>query len=391
LTDNRFRAAEVDHLRFAMEAVTGRDLHPFFNQWYFMGNQPELNVSSTWDSALKTIRFDVEQIQNHRNTYGLKTKLWVQTGKNTRLFPIEISKRAQSFTLTLNEEPDFWLLDPDNQLLCKINYPNDGYAPYPLARLNKAIHTLKNPALQLAVLNRAAELFPDSDSELEATADSIILAALQSGWSSLLSAALDHCRYRKFKDSNAIKTHMQRIVFGNYDSDVREKALWAIRSNYPQLEASLLPRLTSDPSPKIANHAIDYIKWESRFADTARNAAKHATKAIAIAWLKKWMMVDTGLEPLKYMMELHKNPKAGLSTFSQVFSHWFNVLIQYSEGPITNLEKLRFLELELSKPENRPLLKIAANIIKPQLEAYLAEEKPDWFPIAENLVKTASK
>ena len=103
------------------------------------------------------------------------------------------------------------------------------------------------------------------------------------------------------------------------------------------------------------------------------------------------MMVDTGLEPLKSMMELHKNPKAGLNVFSSVFSHWFNVLIPYSEGPITNLEKMRFIEAELFKPENRTLLKIAANIIKPQIEAYLEEEKPDWFSIAENLVNSAAK
>lgn len=391
LTDNRFRAAEVDHLRLAMEAVTGRDLKPFFNQWYFIENQPGLNITGTWDSVSKTMSFELNQIQNHRNTYGMKTKILVQTGKTEQVFPIEISKRTQSFTFALNEQPAFWLLDPDNQLLCKINYPNDGQAPYPLLPLQKAIQTLKNPALQLVVLNRATELFPDSDSEMEATADSIIITALQSGWSPLLNAALAQCSYRKFKDSNSIKNHMQRIALGNFDSDVRERALWAIRSRYTQLEASLLPLITSDASPKIANHAIDYLKWEPRFADTARNAAKHATKAIAIAWLKKWMMEDTGMEPLKTMLVVHKNPKAGLSAFSQGFSHWFNVMIPYSEGPITNLEKLRFVESELSKPENRTLLKIAANIIKPQTESYLAEEKPNWFPIAEKLVKTAEK
>jgi hypothetical protein len=52
---------------------------------------------------------------------------------------------------------------------------------------------------------------------------------------------------------------------------------------------------------------------------------------------------------------------------------------------------MRFIESELFKPENRILLKIAANTIVSQMEVYLAEEKPDWFPIAENLVKTASK
>jgi aminopeptidase N len=391
LTDNRFRAAEVDHLRLAMEAVTGRDLHLFFNQWYFTGSQPELNITGTWDSVSKSISFNIEQIQNHRNTYGIKTNILVQTGKTEQVFPMEINKRSESFTFALATRPDFWILDPDNQLLCKTNYPNDGYAPYPLIALNKAIHTLKNPALQLVILNRAAELLPDS--ELEATADSIIIAALQSGWSPLLNDALAQCSFRDFKDSNTIKTHMQRIALGNFDSDVRERALWAIRTKYPQLEAGLLSRITSDPSPKIANHAIDYIKWESRFADTARNAAKYANKAIAAAWLKKWMTEDTGIEPLKTMLVVHKNQKAGLSAFSLVFSNWFfnNIAIDIKTIGDSKVKQLSFLESELTKTEHHTLLKIAANIIKPAMEAYTEEEKPDWFPIAEKLVKTAAK
>ncbi|MFN4914023.1 MAG: M1 family metallopeptidase [Sphingomonadales bacterium] len=393
LTDNRFRAAEVDHLRLAMEAVTGRDLHPFFNQWYFTGNQPELNITSTWDSGSKTIRIDVEQIQNHRNTYGMKTKILVQTGKTEQVFPIEISKRTQSFTFALNEQPAFWLLDPENQLLCDINYPNDGITPYPLLPLKNAIQTLKNPAFQLVVLNRAAELFPESDSEMEATADSIIITALQSSWSPLLNVALAQCSYRKFKDSNSIKNHMQRIALGNFDSEVRERALWAIRTQYPQLETDLLPRLTSDPSPKVATHAINYIAWKPQFADTARNAAKHATKAIAAEWLKKWMMEDTGMEPLKTMLVVHKNPKAGLSTFSLVFSNWFfnNIAIDIKTIGESKVKQLSFIEGELTKTEYLALLKIAANIIKPAMVAYADDEKPDWFPIAEKLVKTAAK
>lgn len=393
LTDNQFRAAEVDHLRLAMEAVTGRDLHPFFNQWYFTGNNPELNVTATWDSSAGTVRFDIDQVQYHRNTYGLKTKILLQTQKTETVFPIEISQRYQSFTVPVIEEPKFWILDPDNQLLCKINYPNDGQAPYPLLSFQKAIQTLKNPALQLVVLNRAAELFPESDSDLEATADSIILASLQSNWSPLLSAALDHCTYRKFKDSNAIKKQLQRIALGNFDSDIRVKALWAIRSQYPQLGAIILPRLTSDPSAAVANHVLNYIEWEPRYADTARKAVKYASKTIATEWLKNWILQDTGLESMKAMMELHKNQKAGLNAFSLVFSFWFNNQIQSESRDIgeTDLIKMRFIETELLKPENRTLLKIAANIIKTQMKDSLAEENPDWFPIAENLVKTASK
>lgn len=397
LTDNRFRAAEVDHLRLAMESVTGRDLNPFFNQWYFTGDNPEMQVSSIWDSTAKSIRFDFLQTQGHRNTYVMKTKMLVQTEKAAFVFPIEISKRDQSFSFPLSQKPEYWLLDPDNQLLCKTEYLDDGFdgfAQHPLLPLQKAMKTLRNPALQLVVLERAIKLFPDSDSEMPATADSIILVALQSGWSPLMNSALDYCTYSKFKDSNAIKASLQQIALGNFDSDVREKALWAIRLQFPQLSAGLLLRLTSDPSPKVASHAINFIQWEPRFADTARNAVKNATKAIAAEWLKKWMMEDTGMEPVQYMLMLHKNPKAGLSAFNLVFPYWFNNLIPTSDKGnmgAFNLKKLSLIETELSKPENRTLLKIAASTISPYLEEYPVDDKPNWYLMAGNLVKTAAK
>ena len=34
LTDNKYTAAEVHHLRMAFEEVSGEDLNWFFNQWF---------------------------------------------------------------------------------------------------------------------------------------------------------------------------------------------------------------------------------------------------------------------------------------------------------------------------------------------------------------------
>ncbi|NBP04612.1 MAG: M1 family peptidase [Bacteroidetes bacterium] len=391
LTDNRFRAAEVDHLRLAMEAVTGRDLHPFFNQWYFTGNQPEINVSSSWDSINKTIRFDIDQTQNHRNTYVLKTKILFTIKGKTHIQPVVINKRNQSFTFPLSEQPKFWLLDPDNQLLCKINYPNEGEAPNPLETLQKAMQTLNNPALQLAVFDRAVALFPDNDSELNETADSIVIAALQSNWSPLLNTVLDHCTYRTFNDSNAIKNNLHRIIFGNFDSDVREKALTALEYRFPTFSSGILPRLTSDPSPKVALNAINYIEWKEQFADTARFASQYATKAIAAKWMKKWMEQDSGTEPLKYMLLLQKNPKAGLACFENVFSNWFFGAAAMNVNDFTKTQQMEFIAEALTRKENKSMLKIAAGIIKPALEVYSEEDKPAWFSVAEKLVKAANQ
>ena len=387
LTDNRFRAAEVDHLRLAMEAVTGRDLHTFFNQWYFTEKHPELNLNHSWDESNQTLEVMITQTQYHRNTYLLKPSMQILYGKNAQIMSLTIDKREQTFTFKLPQKPDFVILDPDYQLLCDVNYPSDETFT-PVQFLN-ALQTLKNPTTQRTIFNRAIRQFPDTSGVVPAIADSMVFIALNSNWSPLMIDALDYCNNNTVYDSVTLKNHLSRIALGNYDANVREKSLWAIQSLFPELSAEILPRLTSDPSPKAATNAINYINWEPRYADTALKAVKYATKAIATEWVKKWMLHDSGMQPLNAMLLLHKNPKAGLVSFENVFTTWFFGTAAMEVSEFTKTRQMEFIAAELTRAENKRMLKVAANIIKPALEAYSKEDKPAWFSIAEKLVKTS--
>jgi hypothetical protein len=80
-------------------------------------------------------------------------------------------------------------------------------------------------------------------------------------------------------------------------------------------------------------------------------------------------------------MTIHKNPKAGLKGFSDVFSVWFHQILKENDR-----SSLAFVQTELDKPENKLLRRMAAAIISPTLQTYSSEDKPLWFPIAEKLV-----
>src|SRR5690606_7607393 len=49
LTENKFQAAEIAHLRLAFEKVTGEDLHWFFDQWFLQKGHPHLETSWNYD------------------------------------------------------------------------------------------------------------------------------------------------------------------------------------------------------------------------------------------------------------------------------------------------------------------------------------------------------
>ncbi|MGH2564208.1 MAG: M1 family metallopeptidase, partial [Ginsengibacter sp.] len=45
LNTNKFKSAEAQQLRLAFEAVTGKDLNWFWNQWYYGSGQPDLTIN----------------------------------------------------------------------------------------------------------------------------------------------------------------------------------------------------------------------------------------------------------------------------------------------------------------------------------------------------------
>ena len=51
LKDNKFGTGEAHQLRLAFEAVSGRDLNWFFNQWYFNYGNVVMTPKITYDSA----------------------------------------------------------------------------------------------------------------------------------------------------------------------------------------------------------------------------------------------------------------------------------------------------------------------------------------------------
>ena len=65
LHDHEYGTAEAVEIRLAFEKVSGRDLNWFFDQWYFGGGNPKLNIAYTYNPTTKKVKVTVVQSQSN--------------------------------------------------------------------------------------------------------------------------------------------------------------------------------------------------------------------------------------------------------------------------------------------------------------------------------------
>jgi aminopeptidase N len=119
LTTNALKNGETHQLRLAMEDVTGKDWSPYFNQWYYQGGNPILNVEFGYANGKATIT--VKQVQESSvQTFSLPLKVDLYVNGTTIRKDILIEKKEQNFSFDVAAQPDFIDMDPDKILVGQI-------------------------------------------------------------------------------------------------------------------------------------------------------------------------------------------------------------------------------------------------------------------------------
>lgn len=125
LETNKFKNAEIHHLRLAFEETTGRDLNWFFNQWFLAKGHPVLNVSQTYNADKKAVELTVEQKQDFEIAplYSLPVKIDIYVNGKVYTREIVIDEVKQTFTLSgIDNKPSLVNFDAERQLLCELEY-----------------------------------------------------------------------------------------------------------------------------------------------------------------------------------------------------------------------------------------------------------------------------
>ena len=112
------KKVEIDHLRLAFEAVTGRDLTWFFHQWFKKPNFPKLYYNTNFQKGTLTLKI----IQKTNYVYYLPTQLKIWSKHTAQIHDITIDKAEQIFSFDLQEKPKLVILDPDHVIPAEVDF-----------------------------------------------------------------------------------------------------------------------------------------------------------------------------------------------------------------------------------------------------------------------------
>ncbi len=120
LKDNEYRTGEAHQIRLALEAVSGRDLNWFFNQWFFGSGHPKLSSTQSYDPVKKEVTVAVNQSQSTPFEFPLAIDIY-ENGKPSRKNIWVQAKSKNEFRFAANTNPQFVNLNADGILVSEIS------------------------------------------------------------------------------------------------------------------------------------------------------------------------------------------------------------------------------------------------------------------------------
>lgn len=120
LKDHEYGTAEAVQIRLALEAVSGRDLNWFFDQWYFSNGHPKLNIAYNYDANSKKVKVNLIQTQDNLFEFPIAFDVVVE-GKTSR-HTVWVSKKKENiFEFEASKKPEVVIPNANQDLLCDIN------------------------------------------------------------------------------------------------------------------------------------------------------------------------------------------------------------------------------------------------------------------------------
>jgi aminopeptidase N len=257
LTDNKFSNGSAIKLKLAFEAVTGKDLNWFFNQWYFGSGHPYVRIGQKYLADQQKVLVTIQQTQTQNKLFTLPVGIDVYVNGNRNHYEVWSKNKVDSFYFPAAVAPDNVNVDNDKILLWAKDEskPIEQYA-YQMKHArnfmdrfeaaNEASTNLKNPA-----------------------AKTIIEAAIKDTFHVIRSIALNS--YNPSAIEAAMETKIIQIAQTDKVSTVREDAINVLSKINKPIFTPLYEKWVNDASYTVAGAALAALEIVD------------STKAIAIA------------------------------------------------------------------------------------------------------------
>jgi aminopeptidase N len=247
LQTNKFKAAEIDHLRLAFEEVSGQDLHWFFNQWFLNAGFPDLYVEQYVSNANKEIVVSVTQKQDFSTTplYRLPVKIAVWDDAGEHIYKVEINEKEEKFLFPANGKVKLVLFDYDQVLLAKVteSKPTEQY-------IEQYYVGKKYLARKAALINGANSDYPKSQQ--------LILDALADPFWKIREIAIEKAAFLTGENKQKGIEIIKGILRKDTKSSVRTQAVVYLSEVLSPMETTILLRdhLLEELSYKVISTSI---------------------------------------------------------------------------------------------------------------------------------------
>jgi len=245
LTDNKFSNGSAIKLKLAFEAVTGKDLNWFFNQWYFGNNHPFISITQQYDINKKQVLVKLNQTQVHNKLFEIPVGIDVYVDGKRNHYEVWIKNKVDSFYFSAAKAPDNVNVDNDKILLW---VKNDSK---PLSQFIYQYYHARNFMDRYEAVSEAAENLKNSE------AQQLIQDAMKDTFYIIRGKAINSL------NPATINEPLEKIIFNIADKDpsnlVREEAINTLGALHKEVYKDKMTTWAHDSSYTVAGAALDAL------------------------------------------------------------------------------------------------------------------------------------
>lgn len=117
-----YGSATTEQFRDVMEAVSGIDLHPFFQEWVYGQYVPDYRTTWSWSAG--TLQLTIEQVQTDTGLFTMPIPVRITTASGTTDVTLQNSMASETYSigvadsvLAVRLDPDDWILNLEDQVV----------------------------------------------------------------------------------------------------------------------------------------------------------------------------------------------------------------------------------------------------------------------------------
>ncbi|MBS1771924.1 MAG: M1 family metallopeptidase [Bacteroidetes bacterium] len=246
LTKNALHPAEASDWRKAIEEVTGEDWNWFFNQWYYKGGHPQLDIKYTYDEVAKKLNINATQKQEGA-AYRLPVKIGVAYGANKTIKDWTINEKKDVLSIPYeNGTKPTIIFDTEHWIVGEVNEDKTA-----TEWLNTFKSSDSDAVTKFRALNSIKKKYDDASNT------EMINLALQDKTKSVRNKALQMLMPITTQSlQDKWKRDVAYMAANDVNNNVRATAFkvlgnWVVKSSKPDMLAAL-----SDSSYAVAGSAL---------------------------------------------------------------------------------------------------------------------------------------